>query len=122
MRQDILLSILSQLNSTSSDIEASAIISTDGLTMASMGPSGMEEDRIGILSAGLLSLGKWSAKESLRGKKEQVLIKGEFGYLVMVQSGSELILTVLARSNAKMGIVILDVMRAAESVQQLLCK
>jgi len=119
MREDILLSILSELN-RSSDIEASAIISTDGLTMASMVPNGMEEDRIGILSAKLLSLGKWSAKESLRGNREQILIKGEFGYVVMVQSGNEVILTVLAKSNAKMGMLMPDVMRAAECVQKLL--
>jgi len=53
MREDVLTSILTQLNGTSADIEASGIISTDGLMMASVLPAGMDEDRVGAMSFGL---------------------------------------------------------------------
>ena len=46
MRSDMLDSILSDLNGTSADIEASGVISTDGLMMASKLPAGMDEDRV----------------------------------------------------------------------------
>ena len=45
MRADMLTSILSELNGSSADIEASAIVSTDGLMMAALLPAGMDEDR-----------------------------------------------------------------------------
>ena len=45
MRADMLNSILSELNGTSADIEASAVISTDGLIMASQLPQSLDEDR-----------------------------------------------------------------------------
>ena len=55
MRSEMLNSILSDLNGSSADIEASAVLSTDGLMMASMLPSGMDEDRVGAMSAAMLS-------------------------------------------------------------------
>ena len=119
MREDVLTSILTQLNGTSADIEASGIISTDGLMMASVLPSGMDEDRVGAMSAAMLSLGDRIASELARGTLEQVLIKGDKGYVLMTYGGPDAVLTVLARPNAKLGLIFLDVKRAAESIVDL---
>jgi predicted regulator of Ras-like GTPase activity (Roadblock/LC7/MglB family) len=119
MREDVLTSILTQLNGTSADIEASGIISTDGLMMASVLPAGMDEDRVGAMSAAMLSLGDRIASELARGTLEQVLIKGDKGYVLMTYGGPDAVLTVLARPNAKLGLIFLDVKRAAESIVDL---
>jgi len=120
MRADMLTSVLTELNSTSSDIEASGIISTDGLMIAAALPSGIDEDRVGAMSAAMLSLGDRTAQELNRGNLEQVLIKGATGYVLMIYAGSEAVLTVLAKPNAKLGLIFLDVKRAAESILELL--
>jgi predicted regulator of Ras-like GTPase activity (Roadblock/LC7/MglB family) len=120
MRADMLTSILTDLNGTSADIEASGVISTDGLMMASVLPAGMDEDRVGAMSAAMLSLGDRTAQELSRGNLEQVLIKGVKGYVVMTYAGEEAVLTVLAKPNAKLGLIFLDVKRAAESISELL--
>ncbi|MCK5728990.1 MAG: roadblock/LC7 domain-containing protein [Methylococcales bacterium] len=120
MRADMLTSILTELNGTSSDIEASGIISTDGLMIAAALPHGIDEDRVGAMSAAMLSLGDRTAQELNRGGLEQVLIKGAAGYVVMIYAGDEAVLTVLAKPNAKLGLIFLDVKRAAESVSELL--
>jgi len=120
MRADMLTSILTELNGTSADIEASGIISTDGLMMASVLPASMDEDRVGAMSAAMLSLGDRTAQELARGNLEQVLIKGNHGYVLMVYAGAEAVLTVMAKPNAKLGLIFLDVKRAAESVTELL--
>ncbi|HFQ91411.1 MAG TPA: hypothetical protein ENK29_00885, partial [Chromatiales bacterium] len=83
MRSDLLTSILSDLNGSSAEIEASAVISTDGLMMAAMLPAGMDEDRVGAMAAAMLSLGDRTAQELSRGDIEQVLIKGDNGYVLM---------------------------------------
>lgn len=119
MRADLLSSILTELNGTSADIEASGIISTDGLMMASVLPAGMDEDRVGAMSAAMLSLGDRIADELARGTLEQVLIKGDKGYVLMTYGGPNAVLTVLARPNAKLGLIFLDVKRAAESIVDL---
>jgi uncharacterized protein len=120
MRSDLLLSILSELNGTSADIEASAVISTDGLTMASVLPASMDEDRVGAMSAAMLSLGDRTAQELTRGELEQVLIKGDKGYVLMTYAGKEAVLTVLAKPNAKLGLIFLDVKRTAHSIAEML--
>jgi uncharacterized protein len=88
--------------------------------MASVLPAGLDEDRIGAMSAAMLSLGDRTAQELMRGNLEQVLIKGAKGYILMVYAGDEAVLTVIAKPNTKLGLIFLDVKRAAESVAELL--
>jgi len=120
MRADMLTSILAELNGSSADIEASAIVSTDGLMMAALLPSNLDEDRVGAMSAALLSLGDRTAKELARGGLDQVLIKGDKGYILMTHAGDDAVLTVLAKPQAKLGLIFLDVKRAAESVGKVI--
>lgn len=120
MRSDMLESILSDLNGTSADIEASGIISTDGLMMASKLPAGMDEDRVGAMSAAMLSLGDRAAHELARGGLDQVLLKGDQGYVLMTHAGKEAVVTVMAKTDAKLGLIFLDVKRAAENVAKLI--
>ncbi|ADE15954.1 Roadblock/LC7 family protein [Nitrosococcus halophilus Nc 4] len=120
MRADMLTAVLHDLNGTSADIEASGVISTDGLMMAAVLPATLDEDRVGAMSAAMLSLGDRSAKELERGTLEQVLIKGDHGYVLMTYAGNEAVLTVMAKPNAKLGLIFLDVKRAAESIASML--
>ncbi len=120
MRADMLTSILSELNGTSADIEASGLISTDGLMMAAILPQDLDEDRVGAMSAAMLSLGDRTSQELARGNLEQVLIKGNNGYVLMVQAGEESVLTVLAKPKAKLGLIFFDVKRAADSIAKLM--
>ena len=83
MREELLNSILSELNGSTAVIEASAVLSTDGRMMASMLPAGMDEDRVGAMSAAMLSLGDRTSRELARGELEQVLVKGAKGYVLM---------------------------------------
>jgi hypothetical protein len=116
----MLKSVLGDLNGTSADIEASAVISIDGLMMAALLPAGMDEDKVGAMSAATLSLGERTASELARGQLEQVLIKGHAGYVLITSAGAEAVLTVLAKPNAKLGLIFLDVKRAAEAAAKLL--
>jgi len=117
---DMLASVLTELNGTSADIEASAVISTDGLIMASVLPAALDEDRVGAMSAAMLSLGDRTAQELKRGALEQVLIKGDSGYVLMTYAGNEAVLTVMAKPNARLGLIFLDVKRSVESITDLL--
>lgn len=120
MRSEMLSSILSDLNGTSADIEASAVLSTDGLMMASKLPAGMDEDRVGAMSAAMLSLGDRTSEELARGTLEQVLIKGQHGYILMTHAGNDAVVTVLAKPNARLGLIFLDVKRASEGIAKIL--
>lgn len=111
---------LRELQVSSPDIEASAIVSVDGLSIASALPQEMEEDRVSAMSAAMLSLGDRIAAELKRGALEQVYIKGENGYAILMSIGRDAVLTVLARVDAKLGLVFLDMHRAIEDLIKLI--
>jgi len=92
---------LRELQASSPDIEASAVVSVDGLSIASALPQGVEEDRVSAMSAAMLSLGERIATELGRGSLEQVYVKGEKGYVVLMSVGEEAVLTALARSEER---------------------
>jgi hypothetical protein len=107
------------LQVSSPAVEAAAVVSVDGLSMASSLPGGIEEDRVAAMSAAKLSLGERIATELGRGKLEQVFIKGEKGYVLLMAVGEEAVLTVMARQDAKLGLVFLDMGRAVVDLEKL---
>jgi predicted regulator of Ras-like GTPase activity (Roadblock/LC7/MglB family) len=111
---------LREMQVSSPDIEASAIVSVDGLTIASALPQEVEEDRVSAMSAAMLSLGERIAGELGRGALDQVYIKGETGYVVLMSVGEEAVLTALAREQAKLGLIFLDMRRATDDLKKLI--
>jgi uncharacterized protein len=119
-RNQLMVERLRDLQASSPDVEASAVVSVDGLTIASALPQGVEEDRVSAMSAAMLSLGERIASELGRGSLNQVYIKGEKGFVILMSVGEEAVLTVLARGQAKLGLIFLDMRRAAEDLTELI--
>jgi predicted regulator of Ras-like GTPase activity (Roadblock/LC7/MglB family) len=118
-RTELMVEKLRDLQINSSDIEASAVVSVDGLIMASALPSGIEEDRVSAMSAAMQSLGERIAGELGRGYLNQVYIKGENGYVILMSIGEEAVLTALAHKEAKLGLIFLDMRRAVEELERI---
>ena len=119
-RTQLMVDRLRELQASSPDTEASAFVSVDGLSIASALPQGVEEDRVSAMSAAMLSLGEKIAMELGRGTLEQVYIKGQKGYVMLMSIGEDAVLTVLAREQAKLGLILLDMRRAAMDLQKLI--
>ena len=118
-RTEQLVERLRDLQASSGDVEGAAVVSVDGLSMASSLRAGTEEDRVSAMSAAMLSLGERISSELGRGELEQVMVKGENGYVILTAVGEEAVLTVLARKEAKLGLIFLDVTRAVEALTSL---
>ena len=119
-RNQLMVDRLKQMQASSPDIEASAVVSIDGLTIASVLPQGVEEDRVSAMSAAMLSLGERIANELGRSTLEQIYIKGKMGYVVLMSVGNDAVLTVLAREQAKLGLIFLDMRRAVDDLTKLI--
>jgi predicted regulator of Ras-like GTPase activity (Roadblock/LC7/MglB family) len=119
-RAELMVDRLRDLQTSSSDIEASAIVSVDGLIMASALPANVEEDRVSAMSAAMISLGERIAGELGRGLLNQVYIRGKMGYVLLMSVGEDAVLTVLAREGAKLGLIFLDMGRVVEDMMTLL--
>jgi predicted regulator of Ras-like GTPase activity (Roadblock/LC7/MglB family) len=116
-RTEQMIEALRELQVNTPDIEGAAVISADGLPMASSLPAGVEEERVAAMSAAMVSLGDRIASEMGRGYLEQVYVRGENGFVILMNISEEACLTALARKQAKLGLVFLDMRR---SVEQLL--
>jgi hypothetical protein len=118
-RAELMVERLKSMQAAAPDIEASAIVSVDGLIMASALQQGVEEDRVSAMSAAMLSLGERISSELGRKGLEQVYIKGNKGSIVLTSVGQEAVLTALARQDAKLGMIFLEMRRAAEDIVKL---
>lgn len=119
-RGDTLTSILKDLEAATPDIEGSVVVSADGLVMASAMPSDVDEDRVAAMAAALLALGERSASELQRGDLEQVFVKGLKGYIVLMNAGRDAVLGALCRQDAKLGMIFLDMKRAAAEIGKVI--
>lgn len=119
-REERLADALNRLMEESQEISAAALVSLDGFTMASALPEGMQEDRVGAMSAAILGLGERAAVELGRGQLSQVFIEGDGGYVMLIAAGDRAVLTCLAETQAKLGLVLYDMRTAAVDIAEIL--
>ena len=119
-RTEELTRILRTMQANIPEIEASALVSVDGLLLASALPEHVDELRVAGMSSTLLSLGSRAALELARGELTQVLIRGSLGYVVMVTAAQGTMLLVLTTPEARIGLVFLDMTRAVKDLAHLL--
>ena len=109
---------LRDLQAAAPDIIAAAVVTSDGLTLASALPADVQEERIAAMSAAMLSLGERIAAELQRGSLEEVYIRGDEGLVLLTSVGKEAVLTALSRNEAKLGIIFLEMRRAAADLEK----
>lgn len=120
LRNERLKEALSSLQSVSADIEGCAVVSEDGLIIASSLRQSLEEDHVAAMSAIMLSMGSRIARELKRGELEQLFVKGKDGYVIMSNAGPNAMLVAITRSDAKLGLIFLDVSRTSQLLAEIL--
>jgi uncharacterized protein len=115
-RADRLASALDEFVRSSPDVEAAAVVSFDGLPMASALPDDLEEDRLGAMSAALLSLGEQAAIGLGRGELNQIFVEGEHGFVFLMSARDQAVLTAVAARTAKIGFMLFEMRRAADRI------
>ena len=120
VRQGKLEESLRALLENTQDIDAAAVVSLDGFVVASVLPSAYEEDRLGAMSAALLSLGERTAMELGRGELAQVFVEGTQGYIFLLAAGEDAVLTAIVRRGSKLGLVLYDIRNAAKSIAEII--
>jgi uncharacterized protein len=115
-KADHLARALDEFLSTSLDIEAAAVVSADGLPMASALPPHVEEDRLAAMSAAILTLGERASLGLGKGGLQQVFVEGEDGYVVLMAAGENAVLVAVTSQGAKIGLLLFEMRRASARV------
>lgn len=119
-RGDTLEGVLNELQGSIPEVEACAIVSVEGLPIVSALPTDVDEAKVAAMTAAMLTIGEKAAIELGKGNLEQVNIKGVDGWLLVIQAGMNACLTVSTTASAKLGMVFLEMKRAAEKVSQMI--
>src|SRR4051794_40412552 len=109
---------LRDLISSSADVEGAAVVSADGLALVWSLPDRIEKAPFDLIAASLAeaaSLGANLLGAVGQHALEQVYIKGESGYVIIMPMPGEMLLIALAREQAKLGLIYLDLNRAVNS-------
>lgn len=101
---------------SSGGVVAAALISTDGLAIASVLQEGIEEDRVGGMSAALLALGNRATKELRCGRMMQVIVQGDDGLILLVEVNEEIVLVLTAEQDAKLGLILLNARKTVKAI------
>ncbi len=112
--------ILKKLLAAIPEVVSAAIVSAEGLPIASALPAGIDETRIAAMTAALLSLAERSVIELSKGLFEQLYIKGDDGYLLVLQAGPNAVLTVSTTKDVRLGLIFLDCKRTCEKIAKLI--
>lgn len=100
-------------------IEASAVVSRDGLIIASLLSSGVDEDRFGAMCASLLALASKATTEVDRGNLRQIILDGSKGPMLLTHCGTVAVLAVAAHSSANLGRLIMETRKASLKIGEL---
>ena len=119
-RAELIRQRLVALESLTPALEGAAVISIEGLMIASCLPKTLTDDLMASMAAAMLALGERIADDLDRGELSQVYIKGEFGYVLLMAVNEKAVLATLASEEAKLGLVFLDMQQAAADLRQLL--
>ena len=112
--------LLKKLLGAIPEVKAAAIVSAEGLPIASALPQGVDETRIAAMTAALLSLSERAIIEMGKGDFDQLYVKGSDGYLLILQAGPNAVLTVSTTSEVRLGLILLDCRRTCEKIAQLI--
>lgn len=108
---------LDTLRKTSADIDTLALISIEGLIIARSGQGELDDERLGAMSAAMLALGERIADELGRGKLDQVVIRGQAGFALLMSLDAHSVLCALSSDEAKLGLLYLDLRRMASELR-----
>ncbi len=115
-KADRLSDALDEFLAVSPDVEAAAIVSADGLPIASALPVDVQEDRLAAMSAALLTLGEKAAEGLGKGDLAQVFVEGENGYVVLMAAGQHAVLVCVTSKQAKVGLVLYEMRKASADI------
>ena len=112
--------VLRNFVSTTSDVQGAAMVTPDGLPLASSLPGGMDDERVSAMSAAMLSLGDRIGRELARGEIDRIYVEGVEGFSILTSCGEDAVFLVLAGKAAKQGVLMLEIKRTLGELKAIL--
>ncbi len=115
LRKQELEAILAHLGEFG-EIQGAAVVRRDGLMIVSSLPATTDSRTIAAMSAAIIGTTEMSTEEIKLGRFPQVIIEAEKGKFIAVGAGTQASLVCLVRATGNLGMVLLEMGRAAEQI------
>ena len=116
-KKEKLTKILQKLISTG-DIQGAAVITRDGLLIASELPSGIDGDTFAAMSATMTGAAETAVQELKKTSPERVIVESNNTKLITAGAGSQAILACIVDPDAKLGLVLIEMKKATNLIQK----
>ena len=101
------------------DIESAAIISIDGLIIRSRMSDSHAEEIFAAMSATMLGAAQTATSELDKGDLDRVIVETAHGTLVVTGATPSSILSVQTAQNAGLGLILIEIDKAAEKLNKI---
>ena len=112
--------ILNEISTNVNEVQAAAVVSVEGLPIASKLPDQYEDTIIAAMTAAMLNLGDKIASNLDKGSLEKIMIEGTNGVVVSMAAGPNAVLTVSAEKDAPLGLLFMEMSSGAKKIADLL--
>ncbi|MHA1220671.1 MAG: roadblock/LC7 domain-containing protein [Candidatus Heimdallarchaeota archaeon] len=99
--------ILTKLKAGHDGVEGCLLVTAQGLPIDSALDSSADEDLISAMTASISSVSERVTQELDKGQINNISILGERGYIILLDIASRAVLTVLAKTDANLGLILL---------------
>lgn len=120
-----LVNLLRQMEAINSDIQGSAIISVQGLPIASALPKTeygepANDGIVSAMSAAIASVSERAVQELSRGVLKRIMIEGDEGLIILSRAGENAILCVLSTPNPSLGMIFININSVSKKIADIL--
>lgn len=117
---EAIMQILREAEQSVDGIQGVAVVSTDGLPMASAVDTKMGEAELAALASSMLSIGSTAMDNLRKGKLDSIYVKCDKGYILLRYSGPLAVVLFITEENARLGPLLLELKRTATRLEEML--
>ncbi|NHJ48155.1 MAG: hypothetical protein FK733_10245 [Asgard group archaeon] len=112
--------ILTKLKSGHDGVQGCLLVTAQGLPIDSALDSTADEDLISAMTASISSVSERVTQELQKGRLNNISILGDHGYIILLDVASRAVLTVLAKTDANLGLIFLLARKSCTQLAELI--
>jgi predicted regulator of Ras-like GTPase activity (Roadblock/LC7/MglB family) len=117
---EAIMQILREAEQSVEGVQGVAVVSTDGLPMASAVETKMGEAELAALASSMLSIGSTAMDNLKKGELDSIYVKCDKGYILLRYSGPLAVVIFITEENARLGPLLLELKRTAIRLEEML--
>src|SRR5659263_644784 len=116
---EMLEKALKQINNIGG-VEASAVSSRDGLLICSPISKKQNADKLVAMAAAMVVAAETATRELGKGIPDSIIVESKNGRIIGTGAGPKALLLVMTRPDAGLGLVLIEMEKAAQQIREIL--